>query len=142
MEEEMSRAIARRLAAVLSALVVVWQVTSAKPANAIFEARNIALGDRTLRDSLGRLFTLNSDACPYYQDNQSNLKWRLWSPIYYFTMNETNNSVPIAFGVLRNESTGTIWDGGFGMTPGSLPSYSNIANLIPQATVAMSCPPS
>lgn len=140
----MSRKITRRFSAVLSALGVIWHVTSAEPAQAVFQAFNVVLtggADRTLTDALGRNFFGpvfdDVNQCYYYVDS-FNYVWRLESPIYYFSSNATNTSAPLVFGTLRDELTGTIWDGGFGT--GDLTSASSTLFYLLPSTVPMLCP--
>lgn len=121
---------------VVSVLGAIWYLISTAPANAVFEARGLLSNQYTLTDISGRQFVYQPGGCNSYKDTTANNVWLIWSPIYYFRSNIDNTTVPLAFGTLRNQSTGEIWDGGVG----TISARSIVGNLV--FTVPMSCTPS
>ena len=132
----MSTKISPRSVFVVSVICAIWYLISTTPANAVFEARGLLSNQYTLTDISGRQFMYQPGGCNSYIDTTANNVWLLWSPIYYFRSNIDNTTVPLAFGTLRNQSTGEIWDGGVGTTS----ARSSVVNLV--TTVLMPCAPS
>lgn len=106
----MSRKIAGKSAAVISALGVAWQVTSAEPAKAAFIA-NLSTG--VIVDSASTTYTPVSTGTCYSSFSANNEVWLLLSPVYYYKQDSTYNSPPLAFVILRNATTTAVTDGAY-----------------------------
>jgi hypothetical protein len=128
----MSRKTIRTVAVVILALGVVWSGILAEPATAAFSWS----GNLILTDASNRQFVpTQRSGCNIYVDT-TNSVWLVWSQVYYFRSNITNTSVPLALGILRNEVTGEVWDGGFGNS--NITSAGSVPNLV--STLLMPCP--